>query len=123
MTTRNKKELRKLQIEVYRLFKGPHNADALAIKLGLIRDMQGITGYQAGQCRNDDTALSHTYAMMKDGGLLPMCGYGWNRSNGSRFSIFRGTPGTEGDCKLCRDNVRYGRSPIRKGFRHKTRWL
>lgn len=83
----------------------------------------GVTGYRAGDCRNDDRALSHTYADMSDGSLLPMCGYGWNRSDGERFSIFRGSPGTQGDCKLCAKNVAAGRAPVADGFPHKTRWL
>ncbi len=82
-----------------------------------------VVGYRAGDDRNEANALSHTYAMMADGELWPMCGYGWNRSNGSRFSIFRGTPGTEGDCKLCRKNVLAGKPPLMDGFPHKTKWL
>lgn len=83
----------------------------------------GIVGYRAGECRNDERALSHTYADMADGSLLPMCGYGWNRSGGHRFSIFRGSPGTNGDCKLCAKNVAANRAPVADGFPHKTRWL
>ncbi len=83
----------------------------------------GVTGYRAGLDRNEDRALSHTYAMMADGGLWPMCGYGWNRSDGSRFSILRQMPGSEGDCKLCRKNVEAGKPPVMDGFPHKTRWL
>ena len=83
----------------------------------------GVVGYRAGECRNDVKALTHTYAMMEDGELWPMCGYGWNRSNGERFSIFRSAPGTEGRCKLCRANVAAGKAPVIGGFPHKTRWL
>jgi hypothetical protein len=86
-----------------------------------------VIGYRSGSCRNaaayDLQSTSHTYAMMEDGELWPMCGYGWNRSNGERFSIFRGSPGTEGDCKFCRKNVAAGRPPVFDGFPHKTRWL
>lgn len=78
--------------------------------------------YRAGQCRNDPTATSHTYVETDDG-LFPMCGYGWNRDNGNAFSIFRGAPGTEGTCAVCRANVIDGKPPIRDGFPHKTRWL
>lgn len=52
-----------------------------------------------------------------------VCGYGWNRSNGSRFSIFRWSPGTEGDCAICAKNVRDGKPPIKDGWPHKTKWL
>jgi hypothetical protein len=85
--------------------------------------MSRVVGYRSGQDRNDERALSHTYAMMASGNLWPMCGYGWNRSNGTRFSIFRGAPGTEGDCRLCRENVARGRRPCWRGFPHRTRWL
>jgi hypothetical protein len=83
----------------------------------------GVIGYRAGECRNSPHALSHTYAMTDDNGLWPMCGYGWNRSDGEAFSIFRGSPGTEGDCKVCARNVAAGKPPVTNGFPHKTRWL
>ena len=83
----------------------------------------GVAFYRSGSCRNDPRAMDHTYAEMEDGELWPMCGYGWNRSNGTRFSIFRGSPGTEGECKLCRKNVAEGKLPLTIGFPHKTRWL
>jgi hypothetical protein len=85
--------------------------------------MSNVVGYRSGQDRINERALSHTYAMTAAGGLWPMCGYGWNRSNGSRLSIFRGTPGTEGDCYLCARNVKAGKRPVHRGFRHKTKWL
>jgi hypothetical protein len=82
-----------------------------------------IDCYRSGQCRNDQSALSHTYAQMTDGELWPMCGYGWNRNGGHSFSIFRGSPGTQGDCKLCAQNVAANKSPVCEGFDHKTKWL
>lgn len=85
--------------------------------------MSKVLYYRAGQDRNNEYALSHTYAETAAGNLWPMCGYGWNRSDGERFSIFRGSPGTEGDCKVCRKNVALGKRPVHKGFEHKTRWL
>lgn len=85
--------------------------------------MSSVIGYRSGQCRNEERAMSHTYAMMEDGELWPMCGYGWNRSGGHRFSILRGPPGTEGDCKLCQENVKVGKPPVLDGFDHKTKWL
>lgn len=83
----------------------------------------GVVSYRSGTDRNDESALTHTYADMADGNLWPMCGYGWNRSNGDRFSIFRGSPGTQGDCKVCERNVRLGKPPVTDGFPHKTKWL
>lgn len=82
-----------------------------------------VAFYRSGQCRNDDDALSHTYAEMENGDLWPMCGYGWNRGGGGRFSIFRGSPGTEGDCRLCAKNVAKGMPPFMKGWPHPTKWL
>ena len=78
--------------------------------------------YRSGTDRNDQSALTHTYIDDEDG-LWPMCGYGWNRSDGDRLSIFRGSPGTEGRCKLCRKNVAAGKPPVKDGFPHKTKWL
>jgi hypothetical protein len=82
-----------------------------------------VAYYRSGQCRNDEHALSHTYAQMENGGLWPMCGYGWNRSDGHRFSILRGTPDSRGDCKICLKNIEAGKPPVTDGFEHKTRWL
>lgn len=82
-----------------------------------------VAFYRAGQDRNEDRALSHTYAEMEDGKLYPMCGYGWNRSGGSALSILRGSPGTQGDCALCRENVIAGKLPLFDGWPHKTKWL
>jgi hypothetical protein len=89
----------------------------------------GVEGYRAGLERNPATydwrpsETSHTYSMMEDGELWPMCGYGWNRSDGERFSILRQSPGTQGNCKLCAKNVAAGKPPVTEGFLHKTRWL
>lgn len=87
----------------------------------------GVVGYRAGEDRNEAAygrkSTRHTYAMMDDDELWPMCGYGWNRSDGERFSILRDRPGTEGDCKLCGKNVAAGKPPVIDGFPHKTRWL
>ena len=76
-----------------------------------------------GMCRNDqDTVRSHLYAKI-DGDLWPMCGYGWNRSGGHRFSIFRGHHSARGTCKLCQRNVTAGKPPVMDGWDHRTRWL
>ena len=80
--------------------------------------------YRSGVCRASEhgTVKSHTY-METDRGLFPMCGYGWNRSDGIGFSIFRGSYGTEGDCKLCQKNLAAGQDSVFDGFPHKTKWL
>jgi hypothetical protein len=90
---------------------------------GPATDAPTVVGYRAGQCRNNPNAISHTYAMMSDGELWPMCGYGWNRGDGTAFSIFRGSPGTQGVCIVCARNVAAKRPPVCDGFEHKTRWL
>jgi hypothetical protein len=88
-----------------------------------IPDADRVVGYRSGSDRNEPDAIDHTYAMMANGDLWPMCGYGWNRAGGAGFSIFRGSPGTEGDCKLCRKNVADAKPPVFDGFPHKTKWL
>lgn len=81
--------------------------------------------FRSGSCRNavyPSEVKSHTYLETEEG-LFPMCGYGWNRSNGDGFSIFRGSHGTEGNCKLCQKNLASGKDPVFDGFPHKTKWL
>lgn len=85
--------------------------------------MSKVIGYRSGSDRNEDNALSHTYAMTAAGNLWPMCEYGWNRSGGRRFSIWRGSPGTEGDCLLCQRAVAAGKRPVHRARGHKTKWL
>jgi len=64
----------------------------------------------------------HLYAMTKAGNLWPMCGYGWNRSNGHRISILRNYPG-RGQCRLCEKAHAEGKRPSPRGWTHKTKWL
>lgn len=87
------------------------------------RKSETVAFYRSGQCRNDDNSLTHTYAEMQDGNLWPMCGYGWNRSGGERFSIFRGPPDSEGDCLICRKRVLQNLPPVMVGIHRKTRWM
>ena len=84
-----------------------------------------IISFRSGSCRNAEypsQVKSHTYAEV-GGELYPMCGYGWNRSNGYGFSIFRGALGTEGNCKTCQKRLRQGRLPFMDGWPHPTKWL
>lgn len=78
-----------------------------------------------GVDRNDpDGVRSHLYVPDPEvGGLVPMCGYGWNRSDGSAFSIFRGWASRRGICKLCERNLAAGRPPVTEGWPHPTRWI
>jgi hypothetical protein len=91
--------------------------------MGRVVESVKVAFYRFGQDRNEPGSLSHTYAETTDGDLWPMCKFGWNRSDGSSFSIFRGPPGTEGDCALCRNNIKLGRPPVTNGWLHKTKWL
>jgi len=86
--------------------------------------IEGEPNYRSGSCRNSEpgTVKSHTY-MDYEGDLYPMCGYGWNRSDGHGYSIFRGSWGTEGDCKICQKNLKAGKEPILDGWPHPTKWL
>lgn len=80
--------------------------------------------YIEAACRNEpDLIRSHLYKKMPDGGLLPMCGYGWNRSNGERFSILRGWTGARGCCKTCIKRADKDLPPIADGWAHKTKWI
>ena len=66
---------------------------------------------------------SHLYAVDDDGNYFPMCIYGWNRSDGEGFSIFRGHSGSKGLCKICKRRVEANLPPIKDGSKHKTKWL
>lgn len=81
------------------------------------------TGYVEGLDRNEQHKVrSHLYKETPDG-LYPMCGYGWNRSDGEAFSIFRGHKSSRGTCKACIKNIKAGKDPVFNGFPHKTKWI
>lgn len=83
-----------------------------------------IVDYINGVCRNSqDEVRSHTYALDDKGELWPMCEYGWNRSDGAAFSIFRGHVSARGHCKICDKNEAKHRPPVKKAKGHKTKWL
>ena len=76
-----------------------------------------------GMCRNQQDAVrSHLYEVV-DGDYFPMCGYGWNRADGHRLSIFRGHTSQRGTCKLCQRNVANDQPPFKDGWDHPTKWL
>jgi len=80
--------------------------------------------YIEGADRNNpDEARSHMYLDNAQLGLLPMCGYGWNRSDGNAFSILRGNGSARGTCKICEKNIAAGKQPVMDGFPHKTKWI
>ena len=85
--------------------------------------MSKVIEYVHGMCRNEqDKVRSHLYVETPKG-LLPMCDYGWNRSDGERYSIFRGHKSARGVCKICIKRRDAGLPPVIKARPHKTRWL
>lgn len=79
--------------------------------------------YVEGMCRNDqDLVRSHFYKVV-GGTYYPMCGYGWNRSDGTGFSIFRGHRSARGLCKICEKRADADAEPIKDGWPHKTKWI
>lgn len=86
--------------------------------------MSKVVHYLMGAGRNNpDAARAHIYAKTAAGNLWPMCDYGWNRSNGSRFSILRGWGSERGNCKICERRLEAGLRPVVHARPHKTKWL
>lgn len=57
--------------------------------------------------------LSHLYhGDFSDPGL-PMCRYGWNRDDGTAYSIWRGNLGDGGVCKICFKRAKAGLSGVK----------
>lgn len=54
--------------------------------------------------------------------LLPMCPYGWNRSDGFAFSILRNNTRSCTECKLCAMNVAKDKPPA-EPRQHKTKYI
>lgn len=77
----------------------------------------------AADRNNPDAVRAHLYAQMDDGDLWPMCGYGWNRSDGQGFSILRGNGSARGECAICQRRADANLPPIMDGFPHPTRWI
>lgn len=78
-----------------------------------------------GADRNEpDGCKEHAYSGENYNELdAPMCGYGWNRSNGHRFSILRNYGSVRGRCAICRRRIEAGLQPIVDGWTHPTKWL
>jgi hypothetical protein len=86
--------------------------------------MSRVTDYVIGADRNNpDEARAHYYAYTAAGNLWPMCDFGWNRSGGNRFSIFRGHGSVRGTCRICERRMAAGLRPVIKPRPHKTKWL
>ena len=77
-----------------------------------------------GRNSGEERQHSHLYAINDKGEYLPLCIYGWNRSDGARFSIFRGHTGARGLCKICDKRRKQGFGGIEDAAgSHKTKWL
>jgi hypothetical protein len=76
-----------------------------------------------GRNPGEERQHSHLYAVI-DGDYTPMCRYGWNRSDGEGFSIFRGHRGAKGLCGICDRRRVSGLAPVHSvPGSHKTKWL
>jgi len=85
-----------------------------------------VTGYIEAIGRNpgEGNNHSHLYAIDVNGDLWPMCIYGWNRSDGERFSVLRGYVGKRGLCKICSKRAKEEKPPVIDAVdSHKTKWL
>ena len=76
-----------------------------------------------GRNPGEEHQHSHLYVVDDEYDHIPMCIYGWNRSDGERFSIFRGWSGSKGLCKICQRRAKAGLPPITGNAKHKTKWL
>lgn len=90
-----------------------------------------------GRNEGEDKQHSHLYVLVSQPtdvaamvglrartGYLPMCRYGWNRSDGEGFSIFRGHRGARGLCKICQKRLAAGLPGVEsKPGSHKTKWI
>jgi ribosomal protein S14 len=77
--------------------------------------------YVTGQDRNEKAVVAHLYKGRFSNVGNPMCVRGWNRMEGSGYSIFRNLPDIR-ICKIClrRANAKL---PGVKAIERKTKWL
>ena len=78
--------------------------------------------YMPGLDRNDQHLVAHLYSVTFGNFGDPMCVRGWNRSDGTAYSIFRNVVGDAGVCRVCQRRAAEGKPPIPSRNR-KTRWL
>lgn len=80
-----------------------------------------------GADRNEqDKVHAHLYEQTgtgEDYALVPMCEWGWNRSDGFAFSIFRGNGSARGICKTCQGRRKADLPAITEPRGHKTKWI
>lgn len=78
--------------------------------------------YITGLDRNDQHLVAHLYVGEFDDPGDPMCARGWNRSDGSSYSIFRNNVGNAGICQVCQRRAEEKRDPV-ASVKRKTRWI
>jgi hypothetical protein len=70
-------------------------------------------GYVVGLGRDvPHPKLSHLYKGSFDDPGWPMCRYGWNRDEGTSYSIWRGNFGDGGVCRICQRRAAAGLDPV-----------
>ena len=70
-------------------------------------------GYITGLGRDvPNPPLAHLYKGDFTDPGKPMCRYGWNRDDGTSYSIWRGNVGRKGICRICMRRARAGLPPI-----------
>jgi hypothetical protein len=89
-------------------------------KKGNTMNINGIE-YVIGQDRNEDKVVAHLYRGTFSDPGEPMCARGWNRGNGSGYSIFRGVC-TGGVCMICLRRASKKLNPI-PSRKRKTKWI
>jgi hypothetical protein len=73
-----------------------------------------------GRNPGEETGRSHLYRLPD---YMPMCEWGWNRSDGERYSIFRGHRGAKGCCRTCLKRAEAALPAIYEAKGHPTRWI
>lgn len=70
-------------------------------------------GYIPGQDRThkNDPRVTHLYKGTFNEPGNPMCKRGWNRDNGTGYSIWRNCVSPGGICKVCLRRAKEGRQP------------
>jgi len=71
-------------------------------------------GYITGQSRDhsDDHKVTHLYKGDYDKPDGPMCKRGWNRDNGTGYSIWRGNISKGGLCSICLRRATQGKDIV-----------
>lgn len=77
--------------------------------------------YISGQSRdhNDDHKVTHLYYGTFDEPGWPMCVRGWNRDDGTGYSIWRGNISPAGLCKICQRRAALNLPPIPRKTQNK----